>query len=229
MNKKYLLIGASSYVSLALAKILKAENQETIGISRQEFKNDYDTFYQIENYQIENLPTFDFPIDGLVYFPGTINLKPFQRLTSQDFLNDLQVNVLGATASIQKYLNNLKQSENPSIVLISSVAATTGMPFHASIGMAKAALEGLSKALAAEFAPKIRVNTVAPSLTNTPLAQKFLGSEEKIEIAEKRNPMKKVGTADDLAQTIHFLLSEKSNWITGQTFAVDGGMGSLKI
>jgi 3-oxoacyl-[acyl-carrier protein] reductase len=229
MNKKYILIGASSYVSLALAKILKAENQETIGISRQEFSNDYDIFYQIENYQIENLPTFDFPIDGLVYFPGTINLKPFQRLTSQDFLNDLQVNVLGATASIQKYLNNLKQSENPSIVLISSVAATTGMPFHASIGMAKAALEGLSKALAAEFAPKIRVNTVAPSLTNTPLAQKFLGSEEKIEIAEKRNPMKKVGTADDLAQTIHFLLSEKSNWITGQTFAVDGGMGSLKI
>jgi 3-oxoacyl-[acyl-carrier protein] reductase len=229
MSKKYLLIGASSHVSIALANILKTENHQIIGISRQETNYDYDSFYQIENYQIENLPTFDFPIDGLVYFPGTINLKPFHRLTPQDFLNDLQVNVLGATATIQKYLNNLKQSENPSIVLISSVAATTGMPFHASIGMAKAALEGLSKALAAEFAPKIRVNTVAPSLTNTPLAQKFLASEEKIELAKQRNPMKKVGSADDLAQTIHFLLSEKSNWITGQTFAVDGGMGSLKV
>jgi len=229
MSKKYLLIGASSHVSISLANILKTENHQIIGISRQEANYDYDSFYQIENYQIENLPTFDYPIDGLVYFPGTINLKPFHRLTPQDFLNDLQVNVLGATATIQKYLNNLKQAENPSIVLISSVAATTGMPFHASIGMAKAALEGLSKALAAEFAPKIRVNTVAPSLTNTPLAQKFLASEEKIELAKQRNPLKKVGTADDLAQTIHFLLSEKSNWITGQTFAVDGGMGSLKV
>lgn len=227
--KKYVLAGASSHISMALATLIREEKNEAIGISRQENSSHYTSFYAIESYKTEQFPEIDGAIDGLVYFPGTINLKPFHRLTTQDFLNDLEVNVLGATAFIQKYLNQLKQAENPSIVLISSVAATTGMPFHASVGMAKAALEGLSKALAAEFAPKIRVNTVAPSLTNTPLAQKFLSSEEKIEMAEKRNPMKKVGTAKDLAQAIHFLLSDKSNWITGQTWAVDGGMGILKI
>jgi 3-oxoacyl-[acyl-carrier protein] reductase len=229
MSKKYLLVGASSQISLAVSELLQQENYESIGISRQENIGNYNSFYQVASYKQEELPSIEFPLNGLVYFPGTINLKPFHRLTHQDFMNDLEVNVLGATAVIQKYLNQLKQVDNPSIVLISSVAATTGMPFHASIGMAKAALEGLSKALAAEFAPKIRVNTVAPSLTNTPLAQKFLSSDEKIELAANRNPMKKVGTPNDLAQTISFLLSEKSNWITGQTWAVDGGMGSLKI
>lgn len=229
MSKTYLLVGASSHTSMALANMLKKENHKTIGISRQENATSYDSFHQVESYDVENLPSIDFPIDGLVYFPGTINLKPFHRLTQQDFLNDLQVNVLGATVVLQKYLNNLKQAENPSVVFISSVAATSGMPFHSSVGMAKAALEGLCKALAAEYAPKIRFNTVAPSLTNTPLAQKFLSSDEKMELAANRNPMKKVGTPDDLANAIDFLLSEKSNWVTGQTFSVDGGMGVLKL
>jgi 3-oxoacyl-[acyl-carrier protein] reductase len=229
MNQKIILAGASSHISLEVCKLLQLENNECIGISRQENKGNYNTFYQVKSYLQEDLPLIDLPINGLVYFPGTINLKPFHRLTNQDFLNDLEVNVLGAIAIIQKYLNQLKQTENPSIVLISSVAATTGLPFHASIGMAKAALEGLARALAAEFAPKIRVNTVAPSLTQTPLSQKFLSSEEKIELATNRNPMKKVGLPDDIAQTIAFLLSKKSNWITGQTWAVDGGMGTLKI
>ena len=229
MRKTYLLVGASSHTAIALANMLKKENHKTLGISRHDNAASYDTYFSVENYDSENLPSLDFPIDGLVYFPGTINLKPFHRLTQQDFLNDLQVNVLGATLVLQKYLNNLKQAENPSVVFISSVAATSGMPFHSSIGMAKAALEGLCKALAAEYAPKIRFNTVAPSLTNTPLAQKFLSSDEKIELAANRNPMKKVGTPDDLANAIDFLLSEKSNWVTGQTFSVDGGMGVLKI
>jgi 3-oxoacyl-[acyl-carrier protein] reductase len=229
MNKKFLLVGASSQVSIEVSKLLQQENNESIGISRQENNGHYNSFYQVTSYKQEDLPDIDLPLNGLVYFPGTINLKPFHRFTNQDFLNDIDINVLGATAVIQKYLIQLKQTEKPSIVLISSVAASIGMPFHASISMAKAALEGLSKALAAEFAPKIRVNTIAPSLTNTPMAQKFLSSEEKIELTASKNPMKKVGLPNDLAQIITFLLSEKSNWITGQTWAVDGGFGTLKI
>jgi NAD(P)-dependent dehydrogenase (short-subunit alcohol dehydrogenase family) len=132
-------------------------------------------------------------------------------------------------AFIQKYLPNLKTSPNASIVLISSVAANTGMPFHSSIAMAKAAIEGLTKSLAAELAPAIRVNCIAPSLTNTSLGEKFLNTPEKIEASQKRNPLKKIGEPIDLANAIEFLLSEKSNWITGQVIAVDGGMNTLKL
>ena len=114
-------------------------------------------------------------------------------------------------------------------MFLSSVAAQQGIPFHSSIAMAKGAIEGLTKALAAELAPTIRVNAVAPSLTNTPLADRFINTPEKIEASEKRNPLKKVGTVEELAQSISFLLTEKSSWITGQILAVDGGMGTLKL
>jgi len=166
-------------------------------------------------------------IDGLVYLPGSIQLKPFHRLGKQDFLDDFQINFLGAVESIQAFLPQLKEAKG-SIVLISSIAATTGMPFHTSIGAAKGAIEGFAKSLAAELAPNVRVNVVAPSLTDTPLAERFLSSPEKIEASSKRHPLGRVGTAEDISEAISYLLSPKSSWVSGQVLHIDGGMSSLR-
>lgn len=229
MSNTYLFAGASSKTAIATKQILQDQNQTVFGISTKKEENNYNRFYEVNGYEFGNFPEITEPLNGLVYFPGTINLKPFHRLTENDFLNDYKINALGAVAFIQKYLPNLKNSPNGSIVLISSVAANTGMPFHSSIAMAKAAIEGLTRSLAAESAPSIRVNCIAPSLTNTSLAEKFLNTPEKIEASQKRNPLKKIGEPIDLANAIEFLLSEKSNWITGQVIAVDGGMNTLKL
>lgn len=228
MPKTYLFAGASSKVALECAHLLKAQGHKIIGISTKKTIDGYDDFYQVPSYGFGTFPLIEDVIDGLVYFPGTINLKPFHRLTENDFVNDYQINSLGAVAFIQSYLTHLKKSESASIVFISTVAVSTGLSFHSSISMAKAALEGLTKALAAELAPLIRVNCVAPSLLDTPLGEKFMNTPEKLEASQKRNPLKKVGSALDLAQAIEFLLSKKSSWITGQTIAVDGGMNHLK-
>jgi 3-oxoacyl-[acyl-carrier protein] reductase len=229
MSNTYLFAGASSKSAFATKQILQEQNQTVFGISTKEEEGNYNRFYKIGSYEFGNFPDITEALNGLVYFPGTINLKPFHRLTENDFLNDYKINALGAVAFIQKYLPNLKNSPNGSIVLISSVAANTGMPFHSSIAMAKAAIEGLTKSLAAELAPSIRVNCIAPSLTNTALGEKFLNTPEKIEASQKRNPLKKIGEPIDLANAIEFLLSEKSKWITGQVIAIDGGMNTLKL
>lgn len=225
----YLFAGASSKIAIETAKQLKVQGHKVIGISTKMDNSDYEKFYTVDKYDFGTFPAFDGAIDGLVYFPGTINLKPFNRLSQNDFLNDYHVNSLGAVAFIQAYLLNLKQSANAAIVLISTVAVSTGMPFHSSVSMAKGAIEGLTKALAAEFAPSIRVNCVAPSLANTPLAEKFINTPEKLEASQKRNPLKKIGSATDIANAVDFLLSDKSGWITGQIMAVDGGMNNLKL
>jgi NAD(P)-dependent dehydrogenase (short-subunit alcohol dehydrogenase family) len=227
MSYIYLFAGASSSIANETQKKLKRDGHKVIGISTKSDAFQYDEFYQIEKYQAEYFPKLDEPIDGLVYFPGTINLKPFGRFTKQDFVNDYEINSLGAVLFIQSYLNNLKNSSVASIVLMSSVAAQKGMQFHTSISMAKSAIEGLTRSLAAELAPKIRVNAIAPSLTQTPLAERFLNTPEKLESSQKRNPMKKVGTPNELSEAIYFLLSEKSSWITGQIISVDGGMNSI--
>lgn len=229
MSNTYLFAGASSKTAIATKQLLQDQKQHVIGISTKTENNNYDQFHQVESYEFGKFPAILEPLNGLVYFPGTINLKPFHRLTETDFLNDYKINALGAVAFTQNYLSNLKNASNPSIVFISSVAANTGMPFHSSIAMAKAAIEGLTKALAAELAPTIRVNCIAPSLTNTSLGEKFLNTPDKLEASQKRNPLKKIGEPNDLANAIEFLLSEKSSWITGQILAVDGGMNTLKI
>ena len=165
----------------------------------------------------------------MVYWPGSINLKPFNRLTANDFLNDYNQNVLGAVNIIQKLLPNLKRVNNASIILFSTVAAKIGMPYHASIAAAKGAIEGLAKSLAAEFASaKIRVNVIAPSLTDTPLATVLLNTEEKREASAKRHPLQRIGNPDEMAKLVSFLLSDDSSWITGQIIGVDGGLSSIK-
>ena len=167
-------------------------------------------------------------LDGLVYFPGSITLKPFHRLTSDDFMNEFQVNCLGAVAAIQNALPALKAAPAASIVLFSTVAVAQGMPFHTSISAAKGAVEGMAKSLAAELAPKIRVNLIAPSLTDTALASNLLNTDAKRESAAKRHPLQQIGSPDDIAALVSFLLSDASQFLTGQILRPDGGLSSVR-
>ncbi len=228
-EKTFLFAGASSLIATETAVLLRKKGHTVIGLSMKPVAGVYSEIHPVEQYHLsEKYPVLDTAVDGIVYFPGTINLKPFARLTNVDFQRDFEINTLGAASFIQAYLNNLKKSQVGSIVLISSVAAQIGLPFHASISMAKGAVEGLTKALAAELAPSIRVNCIAPSLVDTPMALKFVDTSDKMEQMKKRNPMRKVGDATDIASAVSFLLLNDSAWITGQVLAVDGGMNTLK-
>jgi NAD(P)-dependent dehydrogenase (short-subunit alcohol dehydrogenase family) len=168
-------------------------------------------------------------IDGLVYAVGTINLRSFPRLSEQDFMKDFQVNAIGAARAIQAALPALKKSENASVVMYSSIAAIQGFALHASIGMAKAAVSGLTISLAAELAPKIRVNAIAPSLTQTPLGDKVASSEQMQAAIAGMHPLPRLGTPEDIASLTAFLISPESSWITGQIFSVDGGRSTLRV
>jgi len=220
--KHFLLVGASSAIAQTTKSTLLAKGYQVTQLSRNQSTSEY----ELTDY-ISALPTIDTRFDGIVYFPGSINLKPFRSLKLEDFQADFNIHVLGAVNVLKTYQSNL--NEGASVVLISSVAATTGMPFHASVASVKAAIEGFARSLAAEWAPKIRVNVVAPSLTLTPMAEKLTNSPEKIEAGAQRHPLKRLGNPSDLANAICFLLDDDSAWMTGQVLAVDGGMGSLKV
>ena len=226
--KNYLIIGGSKGVGEQIVKELSDKGNFCHVISRSEPTYSFNgNWYQLDALTDE-LPTIE-AIDGLVYCPGSINLRPFRGLKPEAFEADLQINFISLVKVIQAVLPNLNSSEQSSIVLFSSVAASMGMPFHTSVAAAKGAIEGFAKALAAEYAPKIRVNVIAPSLTDTPLADKFLSTDEKREKSGLRHPLKRVGTSDDMAQMASFLLSNKSSWISGQIFHVDGGMSTLLV
>jgi NAD(P)-dependent dehydrogenase (short-subunit alcohol dehydrogenase family) len=230
MSKTYLIVGGTSGIGNEVVKQLVNQGSKVIVASREN-KNleglEQVTFKQIDVTTSFNLELPD-QLDGLVYCPGSINLKPFHRLKTEDFVNELHLNAIGATKVIQQALPALKKSDNASIVMFSTVAVQTGLTFHTSVAMAKGALEGFGRALASELAPKIRVNLVAPSLTDTPLANSLLSSDEKRKANADRHPLKKIGTAKDIADSVMFLLTDKSAWITGQVLHVDGGMSRLK-
>lgn len=220
--KHFLLVGASSAVAQSTKSTLLEKGYQVTQLSRVESYSDY----ELTDY-ISALPSIDMRFDGIVYFPGSINLKPFRSLKLEDFQSDFNIHLLGAVNALKTYQSNL--NEGASVVLISSVAATTGMSFHTSVASVKAAIEGFARSLAAEWAPKIRVNVVAPSLTLTPMAEKLTNSPEKIEAGAQRHPLKRLGNPSDLANAICFLLDDDSAWMTGQVLAVDGGMGNLKV
>ena len=229
--KNILLIGGSYGIGLAIAKELQFENNVYIASRSNENLVDVKATHIAFDATTDTIDTSQLPavIDGLVYCPGSINLRPFKGLKPEAFETDLQINFISLVKVIQSVLPNLLASEQASIVTFSSVAASMGMPFHTSVAASKGAIEGFAKALAAEYAPKIRVNVIAPSLTDTPLADKFLNNETKQEKSAERHPLKRFGKPEDSAQMATFLLSDKSSWISGQIFHVDGGMSTLSV
>jgi NAD(P)-dependent dehydrogenase (short-subunit alcohol dehydrogenase family) len=230
--KTHIIVGGTSGIGLEVTK-LQSQNNRVIVLSRE--KRNLEELTNIEFYSAdvtksaEELPQISDPIDGIVYCPGTINLKPIKSLKIEDFQNDFEINLLGAIKVINKYFNNLKSSGKASIVLFSTVAVQTGMPYHASVASSKGAIEGLTRSLAAEFSPNIRVNCIAPSITNTPLADKLLNNESKLKASEDRHPLKRIGSSAEIAELAAFLLSDNAGFITGQIIKVDGGISSVKI
>jgi len=224
-DKNFVIIGGNSGIGQSIVNSLKAKGANLFlysstgdGDAQLDVTIDFDS--------IKGLPE---EIHGLVYCPGSINLKPFHRFTLTDFQQDLEINLLGAVRVLQACFKSLKKSKNASVVLFSTVAVQSGMSFHSSIASAKGAVEGLGRSLAAEWAPSnIRVNVVAPSLTDTPLAKQLLGTEDKQEASNKRHPLGRYGKPEDIAAAALYLLSEEASWMTGQVMHVDGGMSSIK-
>ncbi len=228
-NKNLLIVGASSGIGASLAKKAMEEGAFIYTAGRTATAFPHLTFDALQP-ELTNWAEFlPETLHGLVYCPGTIQLKPFHRISMADFQQELQVNLLGFAAVVQACLKPLKAAQGASVVSFSTVAAKTGMSFHAGIATAKAGLEGLNRSLAAEMASaRIRFNCIAPSLTDTPLAGNLLATPEKKAAAAQRHPLGTIGTPDDHANASIFLLSDESGWITGQTMAIDGGLSVLR-
>jgi len=229
-GKNVVVIGGTSGIGASIIEKLIDTNANTYNVSRSE-----STRSGVKNIKLDITSNFksidDLPdsIDGLVYCPGSINLKPFQSLSIDDFKNDFEINVLGAVKILKACLKGLKKSGGASVVMFSTVAVTQGMNFHSSVATSKAGVEGLVKSLAAEWSRNgIRVNTIAPSLTDTPMAGNLLSSEEKRKASSDRHPLRRVGTPNEMAEASVFLLSDKSGWMTGQVLHIDGGLSSIK-
>lgn len=228
--KNVLIIGASSGIGKVVALQLAKQEIRVFGTYNhtESASTDNIEFHYLNVLEDElDLSFVPDELHGLVYCPGSINLKPFHRIKPAEFAEDLQLQTIGAVKVIQQVLPKLKSGKG-SIVLFSTVAVQQGFNFHAQVAVSKGAIEGLTRALAAEFAPTVRVNCVAPSLTDTPLAEKLLNSDQKREANAERHPLKRIGTSQDIANAAAFLLSEDSSWMTGQIMKVDGGMSAIK-
>ncbi len=230
-NKNILVIGGSSGIGLALVTLLSPDNNVYVASRSSERIDGLKVNYIPFDATKDTIDTSLLPetLDGFVYCPGSINLRPFKGLKIEAFTDDFEINVMGAVKSLKSVLGLLLASTKASsVVFYSTVAVQTGMPFHSSISASKGAIEGLTRSLAAEFAPKIRVNAIAPSIVDTPLASKFLNNDVKMEKANERHPLGRIGTAKELADVTAFLLGDQSSWMTGRILQIDGGIGNLK-
>jgi len=229
MKKNILVIGGSSLIGQEVIALIKAAGDHPIVTSRSNLEIEDVSFYQLDpNDDLSQLDALPESIDALLYCPGSISLKSIQRMELSEIQADMKINFEGAFNVVKKVLPNLKKNDGASVVFISSVAANTGMTFHTSIAASKGALEGFSRSLAAELSPRVAVNCIAPSLTNTPLAANLLSDEKRIKASEERHPLNAIGDPKALARVIYSLLSAKENWITGQTISVDGGLSAIR-
>lgn len=221
--KNILLVGSSSSAAKKLFLDYK-EKYNFIKLSRDSAESD------VIDFDVLNTDTYykdEISYDGLVYFPGSINLKPFKSLKIEDFYNDFEINIVGLVKILkfyQPYLN-----KDSSLIFISSLASKIGMPFHSSVSLFKSAIVGFCSSLAAEFAPNIRVNCISPSIFNSDMSSRFLRNSKSVERIKDKNPLQKIGEPEDIAKLLNFLLSDDSKWITGQNISIDGGMSTLKI
>ena len=230
--KNYLVIGGSSGIGKSLSNILSKHANVTATYYSNADSNDTTKInYQFLDVMSDEVDLKGIPdeLHGLAYCPGSINLKPFRRIKISQYRNDFDLQVMGAVKVIQQYLPNLISASNSSILLFSTVAVQQGFSYHSQVSISKGAIEGLTRSLAAELSPGIRVNAIAPSLTNTPLAAKLLSSEEKVQANAQRHPLKSIGDPDNIAELAAFLLTDKAKWITGQILHADGGMSSIKL
>ncbi|AWH74941.1 oxidoreductase [Dokdonia sp. Dokd-P16] len=231
MGKNILLIGGSHGIGFEIASKLHHDHTVYVASRTNENLGNLDVNYIEYDTEKDELDLSQLPdhIDGFVFCPGTINLKPFKMLSVDTFRDDMELNFLSMIKVVHQIMEHLKKSKQASLVFFSTVAVKVGMPFHTSVAAAKGAIEGFAKALAAEYAPKLRVNVIAPSLTDTPLAKRLLSNDKKKEMMDARHPLKRVGTSQDIANIAAFLLGDESSWITGQVIGVDGGMSTLNV
>lgn len=231
-QRKYVVVGGSSGIGLALVRRLSEAGDAVTVLSRtgDALAGMPHVTHHAVDVTKEDLSGVPLPevIDGVVYAPGSITLKPFRSLKPEAFRSDFEINVVGAVQVLQAAYPALRKSDAAGVVFFSTVAVGQGMPYHASVAAAKGAIEGLTRALAAEWAPGIRVNCIAPSLTDTPMAARLLSTPAKREAAEQRHPLRRVGDPDQMAHLAQFLLGPAGGWITGQVIGVDGGLSTLR-
>ena len=230
MARNYLIIGGGSGIGKAIIEKLQNEDAKIYAASRSVKDADLPSNVEVQEYdvtadgELQGLPD---ELHGLAYCPGTINLRPFNRIRIESIREELEINYIGAVKVLNQVIGKLKKGKG-SAVFFSTVAVQTGLPFHTCVSACKGAIEGMVRSLAAEYAPDVRFNAIAPSLTDTPLASNLLSNDKKRESNAERNPLKKLGSPDDIANAAVYLLSDKATWITGEVMRVDGGMGSVR-
>lgn len=230
MKKTLLIIGGTHGIGRSIVDQLYTDHDLHV-ISREPADLPAGVTHHQQDVLEHGLEGLDLPdvLDGMAYCPGSINLKPFKMLKDEAFHDAMNINFFGLLRCFRESVEKLKAGNDPSVVAFSTVAVGTGMPFHTAVAAAKGAVEGFARAAAAEYAPTLRINVIAPSLTDTPLAGRLLGNDKKKEMMAQRHPLKQYGQPEDIAHLASFLLSNKSKWITGQTFGVDGGMSTLNL